>query len=191
MSTYLALKKPSPSRRASDEGSRLLAGDKPDLVEVGRRLQQAQERGEFAAFCSALSLHTRKAYGLVAIGVAVDAGRMEAGVCADIGWSKAQLIAARATSKREARKAITFARANTLPALVKYFQHESSASSLVTKSFHLTIAEAEELELALQKAGALRSGGRMVNRSKALMTLIRTRPQIRIPLARGQSAAAK
>ena len=175
---------PALARRSKDGAAHLVATRRPNLVQLGRELREAQDRGEFNAACVALSIHTRKAYDLITIADAVDGGRLDAKMCEELGWSKARLIATRATKKRETRQAIAFARANTLPALLRYFQQGSNGQALVTKSFHLTKAEAEELEDALQEAGARKSGGRLVNRSEALMTLVRMRRPANAPRSR-------
>jgi len=170
---------------------RLFGSAKPDLVELGRALRQAQERGEFKAACEALPIHTRKAYDLITIAEAVDAGRLEARVCEELGWTKTRLIAALKGTKQQSRRAIAFARKNTAPALVNYIQQGNDGEALVTKSFHLTEAEAEELEDALQKAGARKSGGRLVNRSEALMTLVRMRRPANAPRSRRTSRTSE
>ena len=144
-----------------------------DVVALGRRIRQAHDRGEFSSFCASTRIHQRKAYDLIAIADAVDAGRLDVRTVEEIGWSKARLIAAQTTTKVAARRAIAFARGNTLPALVKYFQRDGLASALVTKSFHLTGRQAAELELVLLQAGARQRSGRMDGRSKALMQIVR------------------
>lgn len=161
--------------KASDD--HLLMSQKADLVDLGRALREAQERGEFKAICAALSVHTRKAYDLITIADAVDEGRIDARVCEELGWTKSRLIASQKGTQRQTKAAIAFAKKNTVPTLVNYFQQGRAGTPLVTKSFHLTQAEAGELEGALQEAGARKSGGRMVNRSEALMTLVRMRRQ--------------
>src|SRR4051812_22763090 len=100
----------------------MLAQAEPDLVAVGRLIRAARIRGEFKIFCDAVSLHTRKAYDLIAIADAVDAGRLQGTVVQEIGWSKARLIAEHAATKTKARRAMAFARKNTLAALSAYFQ---------------------------------------------------------------------
>jgi hypothetical protein len=94
-------------------------------------------------------------------------------VVQEIGWSKARLIAERARTKPDARRAIAFARSNTLPALTAYFQHEGKGVALVTKSFHLTKTQADELNAALIKAGAQLRKRRMNGRTDALMRILR------------------
>ena len=98
-----------------------------DPVLLGRRIRQAKKRGEFAFFCSSHQIHTRKAYDLIAIADAVDSDFLQESVVQEIGWSKARLIAERAHTKPDARRAIAFARSNTLPALTAYFQQEGKA----------------------------------------------------------------
>jgi len=151
----------------------MLAQAEPDLVSVGRLIRAARNRGNFKAFCDALSLGTRKAYDLIAIADAVEAGRLPETVVQEIGWAKARLIAERAATKSEARSAVTFARQNTLPALVAYFRGGGAGVKLVTKSFHLTTHRAQMLESALVQAGAQRRGGRLDNRADALMRILR------------------
>jgi len=145
----------------------------PDLVSLGRRIRRARDRGEFSPFCSSVRIHTRKAYDLMAIADAVDSDLMKASLVQEIGWSKARLIAERTGTKSEARRAIAFARYNTLPALAAYFQQDGNGMALVTKSFHLTRSQADELDAALVKAGAKPRKGRMNGRKDALMSIVR------------------
>ena len=152
---------------------RLLAQAQPDLVEVGRLVRAARIRGDFKAFCAAVSLGTRKAYELIAIADAVNAGRLQEAVVQEIGWSKSGLIAERATTKSETRRATAFARKNTLAALSAYFKENGTGTKLVTKCFHLTENQAQQLETALDQAGARRRQGRMDNRAEALMSVLR------------------
>ena len=77
-------------------------------------------------------------------------------------------------TKPDARRAIAFARSNTLPALTAYFQQEGKGVALVTKSFHLTKTQADELNTALVKAGAQLRKRRMNGRTDALMTILRS-----------------
>ena len=148
------------------------ANTEPDLVVLGRRIRRARERGEFASFCSSQRIHSRKAYDLMAIADAVDADLMKASLVQEIGWSKARLIAERAATKPEARRALAFARNNTLPALTAYFQRNGRGTSLVTKCFHLTKSQADELDSALIRAGAQLRKGRMNGRTEALMRVV-------------------
>jgi hypothetical protein len=120
----------------------LLARAEPDLVAVGRLVRAARIRGDFKAFCAAVKLGPRKAYDLIAIANAVEAGRLQSTDVQEIGWAKARLIAEQAATKSKARRALTFARKNTLPALFAYFQGNGAKISLVTKSFHLTVQQA-------------------------------------------------
>ena len=162
---------------ATPHSARTIATDhknEPDLVSLGRRIRRARNRGEFLSFCSSVRIHSRKAYDLIAIANAVDAGLLQPGLVQEIGWSKARLIAERALTKPGARRAIAFARGNTLPALTAYFQQEGKGVALVTKSFHLTESQADELESALVKAGAKGRKGRMNGRTDALMTILRS-----------------
>ncbi len=155
------------------KAQQLLGSASPDLVAFGRLLRTAREHGEFEQFCDALHVHTRKAYDLITIADAVDTGLLTPGAVQEIGWSKARVIASHARTKHESRRAVSFARGNTLPALVSYFQSGSSAESLVTKCFNLTTAEEHELEAALRLAGGRMRGNRMVNRAEALMVIVR------------------
>jgi hypothetical protein len=111
---------------------------------------------------------------LIAIADAVDDGRLSEGEVQEVGWSKARLIAEYASSKTESRRAIGFARRNTLPALMSYCKQNGTGTALVTKSFHLTPEQAGELDAALLQAGAGLRRGRMDARSDALMRIIRT-----------------
>jgi hypothetical protein len=99
---------------------------------------------------------------------------MKASLVQEIGWSKARLIAERTGTESETRRAIAFARYNTLPALTAYFQRDGNRLALVTKSFHLTKAEGNELDTALIKAGAQLRKGRINGRAEALMTILRS-----------------
>jgi hypothetical protein len=155
------------------KAQQLLGPATPDLVAFGRLLRTAREHGEFEQFCDALHVHTRKAYDLITIADAVDAGLLTPGAVQEIGWSKARVIASHACTKHESRRAVLFARGNTLPALVSYFQSGSSAESLVTKCFNLTTKEEQELEATLRLAGGRMRGGRMLNRAEALMIILR------------------
>jgi hypothetical protein len=152
---------------------KLLAQSEPDLVAVGRLVRAARDNGNFKTFCDAVSLHPRKAYDLIAIADAVEDGRLQAADVQDIGWSKARLIASHAATKSKAWRAVAFARKNTLAALVAYFQGEGVGAKLVTKSFNLTVHQAQQLESALDQAGAQRHHGRLDNRAEALMTVVR------------------
>ena len=143
-----------------------------EVVALGRRIRRAQKLGEFTPFCEGEGLGRRKAYDLVAIADAVDAGILAPRLVGELGWSKARLIAEHAQTKTEADRSIAFARGNTLPSLTAYFQ-KGEGTPLVTKSSHLTPAEARELEAALLQAGGRRRGGRLENRSDALMRIIR------------------
>ena len=140
-----------------------------DLVNLGRRIRRARDSGDFSSYCSSQRIHSRKAYGLIAIADAVDSDILRERVVREIGWSKARLIAERTRSKTEARRAIAFARTNPLPALTAYFQRDGNGRSLVTKSFHLTKSQADELSAALVKAGAQLQKGRMNGRTDALI----------------------
>jgi hypothetical protein len=152
---------------------KLLAQSEPDLVAVGRLVRTARDNGNFKTFCDAVSLHPRKAYDLIAIADAVGTGRLHAADVQAIGWSKARLIAAHATTKGKAWRAVAFARENTLPALVGYFQGNGAGVKLIAKSFQLTVQQAQQLESALDQAGAQRHHGRLDNRAEALMTVVR------------------
>lgn len=151
----------------------LLGRAEPDLVAVGRLLRDARHRREFTQFCGAVGLHSRKAYDLIATADAVDAGFLNASIVREIGWSKARVIAAQARAKAEARRAVAFARLNTLPAVVAYFKQGGAGPRLITKSFHLTERQAQELEHALLQAGALQRYGRLEYRADALMRILR------------------
>ena len=148
-----------------------------DPVLLGRRIRQAKKRGEFAFFCSSHQIHTRKAYDLIAIADAVDSDFLQESVVQEIGWSKARLIAERAGTEPKVSHAIAFARSNTLAALTAYFQQDGNGKALVTKSFHLTRSQADELDAALVKAGAQRRKGRMNGRTDALMSIARNYTQ--------------
>jgi len=160
----------------------MLAQAEPDLVSVGRLIRAARNRGNFKAFCDALSLGTRKAYDLIAIADAVEAGHLPETVVQEIGWAKARLIAERAATKSGARSAVTFARKNTLPALVAYFRGGGAGVKLITKSFHLTVQQAQYLDATLVEAGAQRRRGRLDNRADALMRIVR---EYRQPVRKG------
>jgi hypothetical protein len=58
---------------------------------------------------------------------------------------------------------------------------------LVTKSFHLTMHQAQALESALVQAGAQRRQGRLDNRADALMRILRefTKSIRRHPVRKG------
>jgi hypothetical protein len=162
------------AQRSRTAGTRRLLGQaEPDLVEVGRHVRAARDMGEFKAFCIAAPIHSRKAYDLIAIADAVDAGRLQGTVIQEIGWAKARVIAERAATKSEARRGLAFARKNTLPALVAYFQGGGTGMKLITKSFHLTEHQADELEITLVQAGAKRRQGRLDGRADALMRILR------------------
>ena len=147
--------------------------DGSDLVSLGRRIRSANQRKEFASFCASVPIYSRKAYDLIAIANAVDAGLFAAETVHEIGWSKARLIAENATTKKKAQQAVACARDNTLPAVVGYFQRNGTGQKLITKSFHLTVGQAKVLEAALVKAGARRRHGRLDNRADALMQILR------------------
>jgi hypothetical protein len=144
------------------------------LLVLGRRIRRARDRGEFASFCSSVPIHSRKAYDLIAIANAVDAGLLPPGIVEQIGWSKARLVAERGRTIRYARGAVAFARTNTLAALVAYFQRDGVGTALITKSFHLTKAQAKELDATLLQAGARMHGGRMTGRNDSLMRILRS-----------------
>ena len=97
---------------------------------------------------------------------------LQESVVQEIGWSKARLIAERTSTKLDARRALAFARRNTLPALTAYFQRDGNGVALVTKSFHLTKSQADELDSALIRAGAQLRKGRMNGRTEALMRVV-------------------
>jgi hypothetical protein len=143
-----------------------------DLVSLGRRIRHANLRKEFASFCASVPIHSRKAYDLIAIANAVDAGLFQAKAVQEIGWSKARVIAQRANTKSIAQDAVAFARTNTLPAVVGLFQRNGAKTKLITKSFHLTVGQAQELETTLVDAGAQRRHGRLDNRADALMRIL-------------------
>ena len=113
----------------------------------------ARDSGDFKAFCEAVSLHPRKAYDLIAIADAVEAGRLQGTDVQEIGWSKARLIAEHAATKGKAKSALGFARKNTLAALAANFQGNGTGAKLITKSFNLTAQQAKQLETALVQAG--------------------------------------
>jgi hypothetical protein len=152
---------------------KLLAQSEPDLVAVGRLVRAARDNGDFKTFCDAVSLHPRKAYDLIAIADAVEAGRLQGADVQEIGWSKARLIAEQAATKSKAKRALGFARKNTLAALVAYFRGDGAGVKLIAKSFNLTRHQAQELDATLVQAGARRRQGRMENRAEALMTVLR------------------
>jgi hypothetical protein len=133
----------------------------------------ARASGDFRAFCDAVELGPRKAYDLIAITNAVEAGRLQETDVQEIGWSKARLIAEQASTKGKAKSALGFARKNTLAALAAYFQGNGTGTKLITKSFNLTAQQAKQLETALVQAGAQRRHGRMDNRADALMSVLR------------------
>lgn len=162
----------SPARLLTRAGS-LLAQNPADLVELGRVLEAARQLGEFGAICDTLPIHTRKAYDLISIAGAVDDGRLRPEVVDEIGWTKARLIATRTSTKQETLRALALAPSVTVPALAAYLRDEQTAEPLVTKSFHLTQTEAAQLETALRRAGAHVRGGRIENRSEALMVIVR------------------
>ena len=148
-----------------------------DPVKLGEALRRAQTDGQFKEFCAAYRLHTRKAYELVRIAEAVHRNLLTPADVEDIGWTKAALVAG-VTGSRRARQAVAYARKYTLPALVSFLRHDQTAhgraeQGLITKSFHLTPAEAEELDAALRLAGAEERGGRMLDRSEPIMRIVR------------------
>ena len=114
-----------------------------------------------SAVIPALPREFRRSCDLIAIADTVDPKLLSATLVQGcrIGWSKARLIAQRTGTKPEARRAIAFARHNTLPALAAYFQRGGNGMALVTKSFHLTKAQADELESALVKRRSPASKG--------------------------------
>lgn len=162
-------KQPRRAQRRSEPRGRL----NTDLVELGRAIRAARDRGEFATFCATVPVHSRKAYDLIAIVDAIDARRLTPQDVATLGWSKARLIAERASTRAVARQAVAFARDNTLPAVVAYFRDDRARKALVTKSFHLTLQQARTLEAALVRASGVRRGGRLQNRTEALMAILR------------------
>jgi hypothetical protein len=133
----------------------------------------AHQAGEFRAFCDEVPIHIRKAYDLIAIADAVDSGLLSAEAVAEIGWSKARLIACHARTRSAARSALLFARNNTLAALAAYLREPAAAKKLIAKCFSLTVEQARELELALDRAGARRRHGRIDNRAESLMRIVR------------------
>jgi hypothetical protein len=152
---------------------RLLSQAVPDLVSVGCLLRAAREMGGFAEFCHSVGLHSRKAYDLIAIADAVASGLLAHDVVREIGWSKARLIATQATTKREAQRALIFARNHTLPALAAFLRTDGVLGPLVTKCFHVTPGDSKIIEAALRSAGARLRAGRLDNRSEALMRIVR------------------
>jgi hypothetical protein len=162
-----------PQRKPVLAARKLLVGAKPDYVEIGRLARAARHAGGFKAFCDEVPIHSRKAYDLIAIADAVDAGFLAAEVVSELGWTKVRFIASRARTKSAARSALTFARKNTVPAIVAYLRAPMAAEKLITKSFNLTVKQARELELALDRAGARRRHGRIDNRAESLMRIIR------------------
>ena len=152
---------------------KLLSHADPNLIEVGRKIRDARDHGEFREFCDTIGVHTRKAYDLIAIADAIDRGLLTPTDVTKIGWSKARLVAKQTHTRRQARQAVAFAADNTLPALVAYLREGGSGEPLVTKSFHLTWRQAGELDAALKVAGVHMHRGRMENRSQALMRIIR------------------
>jgi hypothetical protein len=162
--TARTTKKPSPhgSVKKSDV----------EVLVLARQVRDARGAGTFASFCADHGLHTRKAYDLITIIDAVDARRLSADDVRHLGWSKARLVASHGESKALAAAAVSFALNNTLPALARYLRHPGKETRLVTKCFHLTINQARKLEHALMAAGGQMSGGRMKNRSEALMAVV-------------------
>ena len=150
-------------------------GDDP--IGLGESLQHARSVGQFKEFCEAYGLHTRKAYELIRIADAVQRNLLTPADVADIGWTKAAVIA-RAAGGRRPRRAVAYARKHTMPALVRFLREGEAGGrgqdGLITKSFALTPAEAAELDDALRAAGAKERGGRMIDRSKPIMRIIRT-----------------
>ena len=148
-----------------------------DLVKLGEALRRAQSDGQFKEFCAAYRLHTRKAYELIRIAEAVGRQLITRADVEEIGWTKAALVAG-IDNRRHVRQAVAYARKYTLPALVSFLRHDQAAheraeQGLVTKCFHLTPAEAEELDAALRLAGAEERGGRMRDRSEPIMRIVR------------------
>ena len=125
-------------RRSISKCRQLLGQAVPDPAEIGRLVRAAHEEGSFTEFCDAVGLHIRKAYDLVAIADAVDHGLLARNTVQEIGWSKSRLIATQARTKRQAQKALTFARNQTLPAVPAFLRAEGSSGPLVTKCFHVT-----------------------------------------------------
>lgn len=144
----------------------------PNLIELAARIADARRQGRFRAYCTEINIHTRKAYDLMVIAEALDEARLKADDVFELGWSKARLVATHARTRREIRRAVTFARINTLAAVVAYFK-TGTETALITKSFHLTADEAEELDAALGLAGGDHRKGRFHKRSAALMNLVR------------------
>ena len=129
----------------------LRAGNGDDPVKLGGLLQRAQRAGQFKEFCASRALHTRKAYELIRIAEAVQRKLLTPADVMDIGWTKAAVVA-RAASDGPTRQAIAYARKYTLPALVRFLRdgeatHGRAAQALITKSFHLTAAEAAVMRI--------------------------------------------
>ena len=90
----------------------------------------------------------------------------------EIGWTKARLLDL-CQRKGEARRALSFARQNTL-ALMAYLRDGENQTGMVNKFFALPPSDAQELDDALILAGGSMHGKRMGNRPQALMTIVRS-----------------
>jgi hypothetical protein len=148
-----------------------------DPASLGEALQHAQAAGKLKEACQELGIHWRKADDLIQVAEAVQKRLLTPAEVDSIGWTKAAMIS-RVTNRSQARTVVAVARTHTLPAFARFmragdFGQQGKARKLVTKCFHLTPSESQQLDDVLGLAGDEMRGSRVIDRSASLMRIIR------------------
>jgi hypothetical protein len=144
-------------------------------VEAGRLLKNLLETEgspEFQKFVAAVPMKTQKAYILIRIASAIDLKIVTETEMRSIGWCKAAQVVNLARTRRKAREAVVYAQTHSVMELEVFLRGDRNGG-LVMKTFHLTFAQAEELEQALLAHGADGTARAPINRSNALMEIVR------------------
>jgi hypothetical protein len=152
---------------------RLLSSSNADQLALGRLLVGVKAEGNFAEFCQAVPVHTRKAYCLIEVAIAVDAGRISAGDVSSLGWTKAYAIAARAKTKAHAQKARSYASNHSVVEL-QAFLAGGAPTDYVVRVFRLSLDDAAALDRSLLSFGAVQTSRGIVDRESALLKILRT-----------------
>jgi hypothetical protein len=155
---------------------RLLQTTERCHVEVGRILKTVLETDgspEFQRFTAAIPMEKRKAYFLVRIASASELKLVTGTEMRAIGWTKAARVVHLAHTRAKAKEAVAYAKTHSMPELDAFLRGEKGRNNLVNKVFHLTPAEVEELEEALLAHGAQEPTRQPMNRSAALMEIVR------------------
>ena len=149
--------------------ARQLLGAADRVIDLGNLLMQFRG-AELTSFCRQVALHKRKAYRFILIAHAVNAGQLQEADVANLGGTKAWIIAS-SRSTVDVRRAVAYALDHTIPELEAYLA-TGIPSERVTRVFHLTKEGAAELDSVLLSYGAKRTTRGLINREQALMRML-------------------